>query len=311
MRGWRGALALCFWPLTGQALDLSLPANATLSREVSEPSSSYLLPVGPYEDGTLPALEVEGRIVVQAWRLAAQSITTLQILAPLRAQLAQEGYQVLLDCQGRECGGFDFRFGTRVMPAPDMFVDLFDYRFVSLRKGTEAAAEGYVSLLISRSGTTAYVQVIHVAPEGAGGVSVAADGRLSLPVAGADAPVAQALMNEGHVILSDLSFATGSSDLGEGPFASLTALAEFLKSDPGLRVALVGHTDTVGGLSPNVALSKRRAASVLERLVAVHGVPRAQLEAEGMGYLSPIAPNLDRAGREANRRVEAVLLNSE
>ena len=50
---------------------------------------------------------------------------------------------------------------------------------------------------------------------------------------------------------------------------------------------------------------------MLERLVSAHGVPRAQLDAEGMGYLSPIAPNLDAAGREANRRVEAVLLNSE
>lgn len=311
MRGWLVALALCFWPLAGQALELSLPNNATLSKEISEPASSYLMPVGPYADGTIPALEVEGRIVLQAWRLAAQAITTLQILAPLREQLEQEGYKVLLDCQGRECGGFDFRFGTRVMPAPDMFVDLFDYRFVSLRKGTEEAAEGYVSLLISRSGSSAYIQVIHVAPKGAGGVVVAADARVSLPVAGSDAPVAQALVNEGHVILSDLSFGSGSSDLGEGPFASLSALAEFLKSDSGLRVALVGHTDTVGGLTPNIALSKRRAASVLERLVSVHGVPRAQLDAEGMGYLSPIAPNLDKAGREANRRVEAVLLNSE
>ncbi|QGX99308.1 OmpA family protein [Roseovarius faecimaris] len=311
MRGWLGALALCACPVAGQGLELSLPTNATLSREVSEPAGSYLMPVGPYADGTLPVLEVEGRIVLQAWRLAAQSITTLQILAPLRDQLTAAGYQVLLDCEGQECGGFDFRFGTRVLPAPDMFVDLFDYRFVALRKGEEAAAESYASLLISRSGTTAYIQVIHVAPQGGRGVSVAADARVQLPRAEADQPLAQALRDQGHVILGDLNFQSGSSDLGEGPFASLTALAAFLKSDPGLRVALVGHTDTVGGLTPNIALSKRRAASVLERLVSVHGVPRAQLDAEGMGYLSPIAPNLDRAGREANRRVEAVLLNSE
>jgi len=30
-----------------------------------------------------------------------------------------------------------------------------------------------------------------------------------------------------------------------------------------------------------------------------------------MGYLSPIASNLTAAGRDTNRRVEAVLLNSE
>ena len=303
--------AICLWPHMGQALDLSLPSNATLSHEISEGSGSYLLPVGPFSEGSLPALEVEGRVVQQAWRLEAQSITTLQILSPLRDQLIASGYEVLLDCSGRECGGFDFRFNTRVMPSPDMFVDLFDYRFISLRQGTTADASGYVSLLVSRSGVTAYIQVIHVAPNGGNGLSVATDAKTQLPRPGADQPVAQALMSQGHVILSDLNFGSGSSDLGEGPFASLTALAAFLKSDGGLRVALVGHTDTVGGLNPNIALSKRRAQSVLERLVSTHGVPRAQLDAEGMGYLSPIAPNLDQPGREANRRVEAVLLNSE
>ena len=92
---------------------------------------------------------------------------------------------------------------------------------------------------------------------------------------------------------------------------SLQALAAFLRADPARRVTLVGHTDTVGALDRNIALSKRRAASVLERLVSAHGVPRAQIAAEGMGYLAPIASNLTPEGREANRRVEVVLLNTE
>lgn len=304
-------LIFCIWPVWAFALDMSLPKNATLGREVTEDPGSYLLPIAPYEIDKIPVLEVEGRLVQQAWRLKAQSITTLQILTPLRKQLVSQGYQVLLDCSGRECGGFDFRFNTRVMPAPDMFVDLFDYRFISLRQGEEAAATGYVSLLISRSGVTAYIQVIHVAPRGQTSMSVSTDGRVSRNRPGSDQPIAQALLEQGHVILADLNFPSGSSDLGEGPFASLEALAEVLRSDGSLRVALVGHTDTVGGLAPNVALSKRRAKSVMERLVDTYGVSRDQLDAEGMGYLAPIAPNLEKAGREANRRVEAVLLNSE
>ncbi|MFK7938583.1 MAG: OmpA family protein [Roseovarius sp.] len=307
MRALGAVVVMMLWPVVGHAFDLSLPSSATLSAEVVEDPGSYQLPVGPYDDDALPALEVEGRLLQQAWRLEAQSITTLQILSPLRDQLTADGYDILLDCSGRECGGFDFRFNTRVLPAPDMFVDLLDYRFMSLRK----ADTGYASLLISRIGVTAYVQLIHVAVDGGAGVSVTADARASTPRHVASAPVAQALVAQGSVILSDLSFQSGSSDLGEGPFKSLNELSEFLKSDPALRVALVGHTDTIGGLDPNIALSKRRARSVLERLVTQYGVPRAQLDAEGMGYLSPIAPNLDQSGREANRRVEAVLLNSE
>ena len=73
----------------------------------------------------------------------------------------------------------------------------------------------------------------------------------------------------------------------------------------------MGHTDTVGGLEANVALSRRRAASVRDRLIERHGVPAEQLEAHGTGYLAPVAPNTTAEGREANRRVEAVLLETE
>ncbi len=119
------------------------------------------------------------------------------------------------------------------------------------------------------------------------------------------------MMSHGHVVIPDLVFATGSSDLADGPNAALEALAEFLKADPSRRVALVGHTDAVGALEDNVALSRARAASVMEKLVADHGVSEDQLESNGMGYLSPVAPNTTPEGRRANRRVEAVLLNTE
>jgi OOP family OmpA-OmpF porin len=42
-------------------------------------------------------------------------------------------------------------------------------------------------------------------------------------------------------------------------------------------------------------------------LVASYNVDRAQLDAQGMGYLAPIAPNLTPEGRTANRRVEAII----
>lgn len=313
---WMITAALTLWPLAGQALDLSLPGNAVLSREVVRAAGSYRLPIAPYAEGRVPSLEVEGRVVQQAWRLGAQSITTLQMLEPLRSQILDAGYEILLDCSGQDCGGFDFRFGTFVLPAPDVFVDLFDYRFLAARGQVESGEPAYISLIVSRAGTAGYLQIIRVAPQDAAPLRVAPGqvpsglpGSPSLP--GLPGAVAQSLLMSGHAVLGDLSFESGSSDLGAGPFASLTALAALLNADPALRVALVGHTDTVGTLEGNIALSRRRAESVRERLVTAHGVARAQLDAEGMGYLSPVAPNLEQAGREANRRVEAVLLNSE
>lgn len=297
-----------------KALDLSLPGNPTLSRELREDYTTYFVPVGPWQVGAIPKVEVEGGLIQQAWRLEAQGLTTLQMMAPLRDQVQQAGYTVLFDCAGQECGGFDFRFNTRVMPAPDMFVDLFDYRFLSARRGDGNEQTDYVTLLASRAGGTGYVQVIQVFPGGTTGqeVNVEAGQSVERPARpGPAAPLDRALVEKGHVVLSDLEFETGSSSLGPGPFASLDALAAFLRDDPARRVALVGHTDTVGGLESNVALSRRRAASVLERLVSDYDIPRGQLEAGGMGYLSPLASNLTPEGRETNRRVEAVLLNTE
>ena len=45
------------------------------------------------------------------------------------------------------------------------------------------------------------------------------------------------------------------------------------------------------------------------RLISEYGIDPARIEAEGMGYLAPVASNLTEAGRQANRRVEAILLS--
>ena len=71
-----------------------------------------------------------------------------------------------------------------------------------------------------------------------------------------------------------------------------------------------GQADADGDLASNQALSERRARSVVERLVADYGASRAQLTADGVGYLVPIATNATPEGRTANRRVEAVVLQS-
>ena len=293
------------------ALDLALPGQAELTHEDDTASGTYFLPVGAFADGGIDTLEVEGRVTRQAWQIMGSDLTTLQLMTPVRDQLIAEGYEILFDCTAQECGGFDFRFNTDVLPAPDMFVDLFDFRFLSARK---QAGDGpqYLSGLVSLSGQAGYVQLIAVGVSSARVIAVTPDATpQTAPQPVSKVGLIDQLTNAGHVVLSDLEFATGSSALSEGPYPSLSELAKFLMADVTRRVALVGHTDAVGSLEANVALSQRRAASVLERLAERYGVLRAQMESNGMGYLSPIAANTTPDGREANRRVEAVLLNTE
>jgi len=294
-------------PGASSALELVLPGNSSLSGEVLRNPDSYQLPIGPYKDGDLPVREVEGRVMQRAWRVETQEMTTLQMIRPLREQLEKAGFQIMFECGGLACGGFDFRFNTKVMPAPSMYVDLFDFRYLA----AEMQGREFVSVIVSHGGAAGYVQVIHVAPESAPAPNIDIAPPPDAAEFVVDQTLAQTLQTSGHVILQDLVFNTGAASLSAGRYQTLEALAAFLQADKTRMIALVGHTDAVGALEKNIALSKRRAASVLERLVVEYGVPRAQLEAEGMGYLAPIAPNLTEAGREANRRVEAVLLNTE
>jgi OOP family OmpA-OmpF porin len=192
-----------------------------------------------------------------------------------------------------------------------MVVNLRDYHFLSAVKGPKDAPVSAITVLVSRTDTSAFIQIIRVGqskPATAKAITAPADQtEITLPVAEVD--LIGALKATGHVVLHDLAFQTGSSRLGTGPFETLDALAQFLKANTGLRVALVGHTDAVGSLDSNIALSKARAKSVAEVLIRDHGIPSKQVEAEGMGYLAPVASNLARQGREANRRVEVVLLS--
>jgi len=109
--------------------------------------------------------------------------------------------------------------------------------------------------------------------------------------------------------LRGLDFASGAATLGVGPYDSLAALAGTLRAQPELAIALVGHTDDVGALDGNIALSRARAEAVRTRLVETHGVPHARIAAYGVGYLAPRGPNDTEAGRDRNRRVEVVIVS--
>lgn len=296
------------------AIDLVLPPSASLNKEITRQSTTYMVPTGPFDGARIPSTEVEGQVTTQAWQFSAPGLTSLQIMRPLRDQVTAAGYDVILDCAGQECGGFDFRYQIEVLPAPDMFVDLFNYRYLVGQLQNGDGKSNYVTLLASRVGSNGYVQVSRISQTGvsAPSLSVAPDATAEEPASeGQSDGIIESLQTRGHVVLSDLDFETGSGSLGPGPYESLMVLAEFLTNDTTRRVALVGHTDTVGGLQPNLTLSRRRAEAVRDRLVLEYGVAPDQLEADGAAYLAPVASNLTPEGREANRRVVAVLLNTE
>jgi outer membrane protein OmpA-like peptidoglycan-associated protein len=66
---------------------------------------------------------------------------------------------------------------------------------------------------------------------------------------------------------------------------------------------VVGHTDRVGSLTYNDALSLRRAERVRTGFVQM-GIPREQISVAGRGEREPIVPTEDEVAEPRNRRVE-------
>lgn len=83
----------------------------------------------------------------------------------------------------------------------------------------------------------------------------------------------------------------------------LNEMAAALLQLRGRRVALIGHTDALGGRPANVSLSLARAQAVKEHLVA-RGVSADSLSTSGMGPDQPVASNATEEGRARNRRIE-------
>ncbi len=309
----RAAAVLCLL-LAGPAvaLDFSLPATArkTVARDTSP--DIYDAPVGVFEDGKVPVVTIEGSVRRSAWRLDSPGLTPFQVMRPLREQLVEAGFEVALDCRAETCGGFDFRFATETLPGPNLYVNIRAFQFVTGLRRENAEVVEAVTLLASTSATSAYVQIIQAGALSSDAATVVANAPLPV-VAGSPAAdgVTARLLSQGHAVLTDLDFGTGTTALGPGPFQSLIALAAFLEAQPEMRIALVGHTDTVGGLQTNIGISRARARAVRQRLIESYGISAARLDAEGMGYLAPVASNLDTDGRESNRRVEVVLLGSD
>ncbi|MDO9419898.1 MAG: OmpA family protein [Herminiimonas sp.] len=104
-------------------------------------------------------------------------------------------------------------------------------------------------------------------------------------------------------IPSDISFATGRSDINSSFRPILDRFATGLVDNPAATVTIIGHTDSTGSDAINNPLSFDRASRTRDYL-AGRGVSPQRIYVDGRGSHEPIASNANESGRARNRRVE-------
>jgi outer membrane protein OmpA-like peptidoglycan-associated protein len=112
-----------------------------------------------------------------------------------------------------------------------------------------------------------------------------------------------------RIVLRGINFDFNKYNIKREFAPVLDEAAQILKDNPGVRVTVEGHTDSIGSVAYNQRLSERRAAAVKNYLVS-RGVAAERLDTVGYGKSRPIAPNTTPSGKDnpegraMNRRAE-------
>jgi len=123
----------------------------------------------------------------------------------------------------------------------------------------------------------------------------------------ADAAVlAKGILESGHMAVYGIYFDSGKSVMKKESEAAVNEIVKLLQNNKKLKLFVVGHTDSDGGLDYNMGLSDSRAKAVVYVLVDKHGIDKNRLTPKGLGPLAPVASNHTSDGKAKNRRVELV-----
>jgi hypothetical protein len=130
----------------------------------------------------------------------------------------------------------------------------------------------------------------------------------NLQISTAAPDIRSKLITEGRMISYGIYFDSGKDVVKPQSYGALKDIANVLKENPGVRVKIVGHTDSDGDEAMNLELSKRRSQSVKNELNKTFGIDKAILDTDGEGESQPLVLNTSAEGKAKNRRVEFIKL---
>lgn len=271
-------------------------------------------------------LELEGKRTHYVY-LLPEGTAPLAVIRNYQNAAKAKGGKTLFECQGVECGGGQRNLSYGGGGQQGLAMILWPANKITDKNNSPAycALRGspreqrFTSLEVPAS--SAHVAVLAFTAE-IGGECKLFNGRTfvmvetleskamaqTMETPSADEMVA-AITTSGRVALYGILFDSGKAEVKPESKATMDEIGKLLAVNKSLKLLVVGHTDNVGGFAPNLDLSKKRADAVVAQLVSQYKVDAKRLQSFGVSYASPVAPNVDDAGRSRNRRVELVANN--
>jgi OmpA-OmpF porin, OOP family len=305
--------------------------GSSILRYSSQAFDEYVLPLGPVEGKREKAhvpksVRLEGQ-VTRITYLVPAGRSTLEVLENYQAELAATGFVTLFSGghqtlgQGQYDDGFSqLAYRGLVLPSSSNGVSFHnvvshDDRFLAAKR---ARPEGDMHVAVYAVAITGGLvkfmyadPVTKKEPPRPGQVLVQVDVIETKPIESRMVTVsanemAKGIAASGSVALYGILFDTNSAEVKGESKPTLEEVAKLLKSQPALKLLLVGHTDNVGTFEFNMDLSQRRAASVVQALTSKYAIPPSRLTPVGVSFSSPVASNKTADGRAKNRRVQLV-----
>ncbi|TET44545.1 hypothetical protein E3J62_10080 [candidate division TA06 bacterium] len=107
-----------------------------------------------------------------------------------------------------------------------------------------------------------------------------------------------------HMVVSGVSFLPATANLKIESYEGIKKVVSLIKSNPGVKFEIGGHTDKSDSPEADLFLSEKRASVFRRFLVNGYNFDETSLVTRGYGGEKPVADNSTEQGRSKNRRIE-------
>jgi OmpA-OmpF porin, OOP family len=298
--------------------------GSTIVGQASQEFDELKLPAGPADikaKAFTKTVTQKGK-VLRSLYVSPMDRSSLEIFGNYVDALKAKGFVIVFECAKADCGANfkDLKYKPsdpavvisknantrRVFVSRAMFNKITDPRYALLKQG-ETGHETYIAVFAALN-----------AGGSVGDVSKALRGRVGVLIEVVEPGIREdkivtvtakeigdTLGANGRAVFYGLYFDFDQAAIKPESAPQLVEIVDYLQSDPGKRVYVVGHTDNKGELDYNLKLSTSRAKAVTAALIDA-GISGERLVAKGLGPLAPLASNTTDEGQAKNRRVELV-----